>query len=72
MTMDGNTFDSMLEEVSKQKALMEHLTQENRLLRQQLADLRSGRGILVEIGGRRFALASNDASQREYIGGLAS
>lgn len=68
--MDGNTFDSMLEEVSKQKELMESLAQENRLLRQQLTDLRAGRGILLDIAGRHFALATNNG-QREYVAGLA-
>lgn len=54
---DGN-FDLILQELLHQREIMEILEAENRELRQQLADLREGRGIFVEIDGSRFALIS--------------
>jgi hypothetical protein len=37
---------------------MEQLEEENRELRRQIADLREGRGISIEICGKRFSLAA--------------
>jgi hypothetical protein len=54
--MDQNSFDLIMQEVLKQKQLVEHLVEENWQLRRQLADLCEARGIFVEIGGKRFAL----------------
>lgn len=63
--MDHYAFHSIMEEVSRQKERMDHLETENRALRQQLVDLRAGHGILVEIAGRRFALAPHLVSQEQ-------
>jgi len=52
--MDGNYFDQLAQELFKQKQIMDHLEAENRELRKLLADLRAGRGIVVEIAGNRF------------------
>src|SRR5260370_39218843 len=47
--MNGNQFEQIAHEVVKLKHLMDQLEAENRELRQQLADLRAGRGIFVDI-----------------------
>ena len=60
--MSENNFDLITREVYKLKERREHLEDENRNLRQQLTDLRSGRGIFVEIEGKRFALTMPSAS----------
>jgi hypothetical protein len=54
--MDGKQFDQIAQEIIKQKQRMDTLQAENHDLRQQIADLRSGRGIFVDIYGSRFAL----------------
>jgi hypothetical protein len=54
--MGGTLFDRLIREIFRHKRLMEHLQEENRELRRQLADLREARGISVEICGKRFAL----------------
>jgi len=54
--MSGTSFDRIAQEVLKQQQLMQELEGENRELRRQLADLRAGRGIFVEIAGQRFPL----------------
>jgi hypothetical protein len=54
--MGDSYFDLITHEVLKQKHRKEQLEDENRQLRQQLADLRTGRGIFVEVEGKRFAL----------------
>jgi hypothetical protein len=54
--MGGSSFDLLIEQVAKQQEVMEALEVENRELRHQLADLREGRNIFVEIYGQRFAL----------------
>ncbi len=57
--MTGTYFEQIAQELVKQKQLMDQLEAANRELRQQLADLRAGRGIYVEISGSRFALRDN-------------
>jgi len=54
--MSDATFEQIAEEVLKIKQRMEKLQAENDGLRQQLADLREGRGIFLDIHGQRFAL----------------
>ena len=54
--MGRNYFEQIAQEIVTQKHLMDQLEAENRELRQHLADLRAGRGILVEITGSRYAL----------------
>jgi len=54
--MGDSYFDLITQEVLKQKQRKEQLEDENRELRQQLADLRTGRGVFVEVEGKRFAL----------------
>ena len=54
--MSGTSFDRITQEVLKQQQLMQKLAGENRELRRELADLRAGRGIFVEIVGQRFPL----------------
>lgn len=67
MKTNGNTFDLIMQEVFKQKQLLEDLISENDELHKQLTDLREGRGIFVDISGKRFPLAdisSDDSSNR--------
>jgi hypothetical protein len=64
--MGGNRFDQLVQEILKQKQLMDALEAENSELRQQIADLGSGRGIFVDIYGTRFALR-DDASLVQTI-----
>lgn len=61
--MGGNSFERIMQEIAIQKQLLEDLSAENTLLRGQLADLREGRGMVVEIDGQRYALASTAVSQ---------
>jgi hypothetical protein len=56
MKMGGNSFDLIMQEVLSQKQRMEELREENLALRRQLNDLRNGRGIFLEIYGKKFAL----------------
>src|SRR5580700_6440966 len=62
MHMGGNSFERIMQEIANQKQHLEDLSEENHLLRSQLADLREGRGIFVEIDGQRFALSSESIS----------
>jgi hypothetical protein len=64
MQTSGSRYELIMQEVLNQKQLFEALRTENTELRRQLADLREGRGILLEILGDRFPLAvkSVDAS----------
>ncbi len=52
----SNSFDEILMEIVKQKQVLQELKQENTNLRQQLADLRSGRGFQVAIEGTQLPL----------------
>ena len=56
MKTNGNNFELIMQEVFKQKQLLEDLISENDELHRQLADLREGRGIFVDIIGNHFAL----------------
>ncbi len=56
--MGGSNFDALMQEILKHRRIMEQLEEENRELRRQVADLREGRGISVEICGKRFSLAA--------------
>lgn len=59
MNKSGSSFESILDEILKQKQLLEDLQAENESLRQQLTDLRAGRGIFLDILGQRFPVAGN-------------
>lgn len=52
-----NMFDPLVQELLKQKQLYESLVLENQELHRQLAKLRAGRGLFVQIGDQRFALS---------------
>jgi hypothetical protein len=59
MSTSGNSFDLILQEVQKQKRVLEEMQAENQSLRQQLAELRAGKGISIDILGERFMLNSD-------------
>ena len=61
--MNSNSFDLITQELSKQQQAMEALQAENQELRQQLADLRAGLGIFLEIDGKRFAVDASTVSR---------
>jgi hypothetical protein len=56
MNTSGINFELIMQEVLKQKQLLEDLQSENDELHRQLAELREGRGIFVDILGKRFPL----------------
>ena len=56
MKTSGTNFELIMQEVLRQKQLMENLQTENKELRHQLADLRDGQGIFIEILGKRYPL----------------
>jgi hypothetical protein len=56
MKTSGSNFELIMQEVLKQKQLLEDLLSENDELHHQLAELREGRGIFVDIPGKRFPL----------------
>ena len=60
--MVGSSFEQLMEEVLSQKRYMEELLAENYDLRRQLAGLRDGRGIFLEIERQRFSLAGETAA----------
>lgn len=65
--MSGSHFEKIAQEILSQKRVMEDLETENHELKRQLADLREGRGIFLEIQGQRFTLlgASTATSQND-------
>jgi hypothetical protein len=56
MQIGEHSFEHIMSAVMEQKQVWEKLQTENRELRQQLIDLRAGRGIFVEIQNQRFEL----------------
>lgn len=56
MQTSDHGFEQIMSAVLEQKQVWEKLQTENRELRQQLVDIRSGRGIFVEIMNQRFEL----------------
>ncbi len=62
MKTSGSNFELIMQEVLKQKQLLEDLQTENDELHRQLAELREGRGIFVDILGKRFPLVGEPVS----------
>lgn len=58
-------FEQIAEEILKIKEHMEELRAENDELRQQLADLREGRGIFLDLLGQRFSLRAETSAASE-------
>ncbi len=56
MQTSAHGFEQIMAAVLEQRQVWEKLQAENRELRQQLVDLRAGRGIYVEIANQRFEL----------------
>lgn len=56
MNTIDSSFELIMQELMNQKQILEDLEAENLDLRRQLADLRAGRGIVVDILGERFSL----------------
>ena len=56
MQTSDHGFEQIMSAVLEQKQIWEKLQAENRELRQQMVDLRAGRGISVEIMNQRFEL----------------
>jgi hypothetical protein len=67
MKTSGIGFEQIMEELLKQKQILEDMEAENRELHRQLADLRAGRGIVIDILGQHFSLTGEPvvASQEE-------
>src|SRR6266852_3579209 len=62
MKSSASNFELIMQEVLKQKQLLEDLQTENDELHRQLAELREGRGIFVDILGKRFPLVGESVS----------
>ena len=62
MKTSGSNFELIMQEVLKQKQLSVVLQSENDELHRQLAELREGRGIFVDILGERFTLVDVQVS----------
>src|SRR5438309_1517952 len=56
MQTNDHGFEQIMSAVLEQRQVWEKLQAENRELRQQLVDLRAGRGIYLEIANQRFEL----------------
>ena len=69
--MGGSSFDLIMQEVFNQKQRMEELTEENRDLHRQLLDLCDGRGIFLEIYGKKFALVGEQVVASPQAGSTA-
>jgi hypothetical protein len=67
MKTSGSSFEQIMQALLKQKQLFEDLQTENDELHRQLADLREGRGIFVEILGERYPLAGEPVSVSSAI-----
>jgi hypothetical protein len=65
--MGGSNFDALMQEIFKHRQVMEQLEEENKELRRQIADLREGRGISIEICGKRFSLAALSTAPTQAI-----
>jgi hypothetical protein len=63
--MGGSNFDQIAQALLKQQQIMRDLQAQNDQLRQQLLDLRSGRGIFVLINGTRIPLVDITSSQND-------
>src|SRR5215467_12926984 len=62
MKTSSSYFELIMEELLKQKQLLEDLQLENDELQNQLADLREGRGVFVDILGKSFPLVDISGS----------
>src|SRR5574340_476938 len=62
MKTSGSNFELIMQELLKQKQVLEDLQSENDELHRQLSDLREGRGVIVDILGKRFPLVDFPAS----------
>ncbi|GHO50011.1 hypothetical protein [Ktedonospora formicarum] len=67
-------FEPLLQAVKQQQQAMAELEEQNRELKRQLAELREGRGMYLDINGQRFALnvdellaASSDSSPMPVV-----
>ena len=65
--MGGSSFELIMQEVLNQKQCMDDLLAENRELRRQLADLREGHGIFLEIEGIQFALTNEMLADTSHV-----
>ncbi len=54
--MGGSSFDLIMQEVINQKQCLDQLVEENQNLQRQLAELRAGQDILLEVCGQQFTL----------------
>lgn len=62
--MGGSYFELIMQEVQHQKQRMDEMSAENRELRRQLAELRNGQGIFLNIEGTQFALNNDDIANQ--------
>src|ERR1039457_4570766 len=65
MSMSDSSFEFILQALRSQKQRLEELQAENSELHQQLAALRNGHGIFVEILGTCFALVETQQGEMQ-------
>ncbi|TMD70349.1 MAG: hypothetical protein E6I91_00165 [Chloroflexi bacterium] len=65
--MSGSSFELLMEELLNQKRIKDELIAENQSLRRQLANLREGQGIFLEIQGQLFALDGETAFRSPQV-----
>jgi hypothetical protein len=58
--MSDSSFELIMQEVLNQKQRLQDLIEENEDLKRQLADLREGQGIVLDICGEQFALVRGE------------
>lgn len=65
--MGGSNFDLIAQELLQQQKIMEEMEAENRWLRQELTNLRMGRGLFLEIEGKRIPLVISADSAPQIL-----
>jgi hypothetical protein len=65
--MGGSNFDLIAQELLQQQKIMEEMEAENSWLRQELAALRAGRGLFLEIEGKRIPLVISTDSAPQIL-----
>ncbi|MBA2678610.1 MAG: hypothetical protein H0U76_09505 [Ktedonobacteraceae bacterium] len=65
--MGGSNFDLIAHELLQQQRIMEEMEAENRWLRQELINLRAGRGLFLEIEGKRIPLVTSADSAPQIL-----
>ncbi len=69
--MGGSSFELIMQGVQRQQQLMEEMIAENHELRRQLAELRTGRGIVLNVEGIQFTLGNEEITNHSLQSQIA-